>query len=309
VELFADARFESAMHDTNELMVLGRGTNILFTKDVQATVLHLRIEDISVVSETDMSLSVRVGAGMEWSSFVDHAVTQGWAGIENLACIPGTVGAAPVQNIGAYGVEVSELIEAVHVYDRTVCGFLVLSNHACAFAYRDSLFKRADQGRFIITHVDFRLSKRPHIRVSYGAVQSELLKLGIKDLSLSDMARMICSIRWAKLPHPEVIGNAGSFFKNPLVSSEHVKHLLRIYPEMPHHAVGSDYKVPAAWLIEQAGWKGYREGDAGCYEKQPLVLVNFGKATGEEILSLSKRIQLDVFSKFDVQLVPEVNIL
>ena len=306
--MLTDSDFKSLKDSYPDFLVMGGGSNILFTKDVNGIVLKISIGGVTFREETDEHIVVRVGAGVEWHYFVDFAVMQDWGGIENLSCIPGTVGAAPMQNIGAYGVEVASVIDAVHAYDRQQNRFVKFSKEECAFGYRESFFKREGRDRYIITSVDFRLTRKHILHLEYGAIKDELKKQQIEHPSIADVSRIVCAIRASKLPQPKEIGNSGSFFKNPVIDSQLMETLLSQHPDIHHHASGEGFKVPAGWLIEKAGWKGYREGDAGCHEKQALVLVNHGKASGKEILTLSKKIQEDVFQKFGILLEREVNV-
>lgn len=307
-DLLTDAAFKSLKDSYPDFLVIGGGSNMLFTKDVNGIVLKISIGGVAFREETDEHILVRVGAGVEWHYFVDFAVMQDWGGIENLSCIPGTVGAAPMQNIGAYGVEVASVIDVVHAYDTNENRFVRFSKDECAFGYRESFFKRKGKDRYIISSVDFRLTRKHTLHMEYGAIKDELKKQQIEHPTIADVSRVVCAIRASKLPQPKQIGNAGSFFKNPVIDDQLMETLQSKYPDIPHHPSGEGFKVPAGWLIEKAGWKGYRQGDAGCHEKQALVLVNHGKATGEDILNLSKKIQKDVFQKFGIFLEREVNI-
>ena len=233
---------------------------------------------------------------------------QGWGGIENLSCIPGSVGAAPVQNIGAYGVEVSSVVYLVRAYDLEQHRMVQFTQSECRFGYRESIFKREGRNRYIITAVDFMLSKKHYLHLEYGAIREVLATLGRDIPTIADVSTVICRIRASKLPSPETLGNAGSFFKNPVITNALMERLRARYPDIPYHAATNGFKVPAGWLIERAGWKGYREGDAGCYEKQALVLVNYGNASGKEILSLAHKIQDAVYHQFGIMLEPEVHI-
>ncbi len=307
--LLTDPAFISLQEQYPDFVVLGKGSNILFTKDVNGLVLHIAISGVQVVTETDDDIQVRVGAGVEWQRFVTLAVQHGWGGIENLSCIPGTVGAAPVQNIGAYGVEVAQVIQQVRAFDLETYQMVVFTREECCFAYRDSFFKNAGKNRYIIMTVDFKLQKHHTLHLEYGAIREEFAKLAIDTPTIADVSNVVCSIRASKLPDPKRIGNAGSFFKNPVLSAEQLRALQQAYPAIPAHASGDGFKVPAGWLIEKAGWKGYRNGDVGCYDKQALVLVNYGKATGKEVLYLAQTIQKSVQEQFGVALETEVNIL
>lgn len=290
--------------------VLGGGSNVLLTKDVDALVIKNEIDGIDVVKEDDDFVYVKAGAGVNWHRFVLYCVENGFAGAENLSLIPGNVGASPMQNIGAYGVEIKDIfheLEAYHVGDKSLQTF---SLSECEFGYRESIFKRKRKGQFIITSVIYRLNKKPVFHTSYGAIQQELEKMGVKDFSIRAISDAVIRIRTSKLPDPKQVGNAGSFFKNPAVKNEHLATIQQSYPDVPAFPLDDDHvKVPAGWLIEQCGWKGFRRGDAGCYAKQALVLVNYGKATGSEIFALSEEILQSVNDRFGVELEREVNIL
>jgi UDP-N-acetylmuramate dehydrogenase len=292
------------------LMILGGGSNILLTKDFNGTVLKNEISGIQVISEDESHICVKVGAGENWHRFVMHCIDKNYAGVENLSLIPGNVGASPMQNIGAYGVEIKDVfyeLEAFHLYDRVNVTF---NADECAFGYRESVFKNQYRNQFAILNVTFRLSKKPTFHTSYGAIQEELDRMQVQDLSIQAISQAIINIRSSKLPDPAVIGNAGSFFKNPQIPNEQFNSLKRSFPNIVGFKVGDDYaKLAAGWLIEQCGWKGYRKGDAGCHAKQALVLVNYGNSTGSEIYELSEEILQSVRSKFDVLLEREVNII
>ena len=293
-----------------EALILGGGSNVLFTKNVDGLVMLNRIKGITVEEEDATSYVVKVGAGESWHGFVEHAISQNWAGIENLALIPGNVGASPMQNIGAYGVEivqVFEYLEAVHLPTGEVHTF---KNDDCEFGYRESVFKRKLKGQYLITHVAYRLQKTPTFNTSYGAIEAELERMGIADLTLRNVADAVIAIRSSKLPDPKEIGNSGSFFKNPVVPVEVYDKVKEKWSGAPAYPAGEgQVKMAAGWLIDQAGWKGYREGDFGVHGKQALVLVNHGGATGQDVYDLSQRILDDVYSKFGVRLEREVNIL
>ena len=294
----------------SSLLVLGGGSNILLTKDFDGLVLKNEIAGIEVVDEDADHVYVRAGAGENWHQFVLYCVQNEFAGVENLSLIPGNVGASPMQNIGAYGVELKDVfqgLEAWHINNQRLVSF---SLQDCAFGYRESVFKNKYKGQFIITSVTYRLNKKPVFNTSYGAIQQELEKMGVTELSIADISKAVINIRSSKLPNPKEIGNAGSFFKNPTISKIDFERLIQAFPMMPSFAVDDEHvKLSAAWLIEQCGWKGYRKGDAGCYPKQALVLVNYGEARGAEILELSEEIIKSVQKKFDIVLQREVNLI
>jgi len=298
------------IQNNQTLLVLGGGSNILFTKDFNGAVLKNDIKGIEVVKEDEDSVYVKAGGGENWHSFVMHCIEEGYAGVENLSLIPGNVGASPMQNIGAYGVEIKDVfyeLEAFHIRDKYLRTF---SAEDCAFGYRESVFKSRYKNQFVICTVTFRLNRLPHYNTSYGAIQQELDRLGVTELSIKAISQAVVNIRSSKLPDPKTIGNAGSFFKNPQIGVQQFEELKQKFPSVVGFPVGADsIKVAAGWMIEQCGWKGYRNGDAGCYEKQALVLVNYGNATGKEILELSEQIIQSVNKKFGILLEREVNII
>jgi UDP-N-acetylmuramate dehydrogenase len=289
--------------------VLSGGNNILFTKDYDGTLLTPCADKIEVVAQTADTVTVRATAGVEWDRLVAWAVEHELWGIENLSAIPGKVGAAPVQNIGAYGVEVKDTILQVETFCLPTCNELILSKEHCAFGYRDSVFKHALRGRAIILAVLFVLSRRPQPRLGYGDLQREVERLG--GATLQHIRSAVQQIRGSKLPDPNVMGNAGSFFKNPIVDVAVVEQLKQHYPQMPSYATADSgkMKLAAGWLIEQAGMKGYVTEHVGVHDRQALVLVNRGGATGADVLALAQEVQQRVFAKFGVQVEMEVNIL
>ena len=299
----------STQHKKNTHLILGGGSNILFTKNIEALVMKNEIEGVEVIEEQDDFILVQVGAGMNWHQFVVYCIHHGYAGIENLALIPGSIGASPMQNIGAYGVEIKDVfhsLEAIDIHDGNT---KIFTNSECEFGYRESIFKNKYKDQFVITSVTYRLSKKPVFNTTYGAIQQEIDEMGIKDLSIKAIAQAVMNIRNSKLPDPLKIGNAGSFFKNPEIETGEFEKLKVAFPSLVGYPTKKDIiKIPAGWLIEQAGWKGFREGDAGCYDKQALVLVNYGKATGLQILDLSERIIKSVQSTFGILLQREVNV-
>ncbi|GAA4460327.1 UDP-N-acetylmuramate dehydrogenase [Nemorincola caseinilytica] len=292
-----------------KLQVLGGGSNILLTAPVQGVVAHNALKGHSVLREDAHNVWLQVQAGEVWHDLVLYATGMGWGGIENLALIPGTVGAAPIQNIGAYGAEVREVLEEVtfyHLQDKT---FVTYGNADCRFGYRDSVFKHELRGRAFITSVVLRLSKQPVFNTSYGAIEQELAAMDVQTPTVQAIAQAVMNIRSSKLPDPRVTGNAGSFFKNPTVPRAQYEALLPAYPSMPHFVVSdSMVKIPAAWLIEQCGWKGHRRGDAGVHTRQALVLVNYGGAKGREVWELSGEIVASVAGKFGIELEREVQV-
>ncbi|OQA05260.1 MAG: UDP-N-acetylenolpyruvoylglucosamine reductase [Bacteroidetes bacterium ADurb.Bin397] len=291
------------------LLVLGGGSNILFTRNVDGLVLKNEISGISRIGEDEEYYYIKAGAGENWHGFVLHSIENGYAGVENLALIPGSVGASPMQNIGAYGVEIKDVfhsLEAFHIADKMMHQF---SNADCGFGYRESVFKHQFKNQFIITSVTYRLRKNPVYNVSYGAITQELEAMNVKELSIQHIAKAVMNIRRSKLPDPAQIGNAGSFFKNPEIDSAVFEKLKLEFPGIVGYPVNNNrIKLAAGWLIEQCGWKGYRKGDAGCHSKQALVLVNYGNADGDAIYELSEAILQSVKNKFAVDLEREVNI-
>ena len=286
---------------------IGGGSNLLFTGDYPGAVLHSAIKGHEIVKENGEEVIVRVGAGEVWDDFVAYTVAQGWYGAENLSLIPGEVGASAVQNIGAYGVEAKDLITEVEAVDVNTGEERVFKNEECGYAYRESVFKLSLKRRYVLTQVSFRLKKTPSYQLDYGNVRAELEKRGC-GLTLENVRQTIIDIRNAKLPDPKIQGNAGSFFMNPMVSRSQFEALLAQYPQMPHYEVDAHrVKIPAAWMIDQCGWKGKQLGRAGVHDKQALVLVNLGGATGKEIIRLSEEIQKSVSEKFGVCISPEVN--
>ncbi|MDX1427723.1 MAG: UDP-N-acetylmuramate dehydrogenase [Salegentibacter mishustinae] len=295
----------------SEIFVLGGGSNMLLTKDIDKTVIHIGLKGIELISESRDEVVLKVGAGENWHQFVLYCIEKGYGGLENLSLIPGNVGTAPVQNIGAYGVELKdsfESCEAMRIQTLEIDNF---NAEQCEFGYRNSVFKNKLKGEYIITSVNFRLSKKDHkLSTTYGAIQAELDKHEIKEPTIKNVSDAVISIRQQKLPDPRELGNSGSFFKNPVIKETEFKKLQKQFPEMPFYALhANQIKIPAGWLIDQAGLKGYRQGDAGVHKNQALVLVNYGNATGQEILALSKEIQDKIYKKYGIQLEPEVNVI
>jgi len=291
---------------SNPILHIGGGSNLLFLKNYPGVILHSSIKSIEKVREDADSVFVEAGAGVEWDNFVAYCVDNGWGGVENLSLIPGEVGASAVQNIGAYGVEVQDVVEEVSAVGLQSLEARTFSNAECDYGYRSSIFKKELKGNYIITSVVFRLTKQPVFKLNYQHLEEEVLKNG--EVSLQNIRQTIISVRESKLPDPKVAGNAGSFFMNPVISKELFNKLLQAYPHMPHYFVSDvEEKVPAGWLIDQCGWKGRQIGNAGVHDKQALVLVNKGGATGAEIVHLAEQIQASVKDKFGILLQPEVN--
>lgn len=288
---------------------LGEGSNVLLTQNLDALVIKNNIKSISVAHETDQHAWLRVGAGENWHQFVLHSIAQGYQGLENLSFIPGSAGAAPIQNIGAYGIELQHFfdsLESIRIADGTKH---VFKYNDCQFDYRNSIFKHGLKDQFVITHITLKLNKTPVFNTQYPALQQELALNHKKNLSAKIISDTVIKIRQNKLPDPKKIGNAGSFFKNPVVSPDHFQQLKKHYPNIPSFSTNNNnIKIPAAWLIEQMGWKGKRFQSVGIHEQQPLVLVNYGNGNGSAIKSLAEDIQASVQKQFDIALVPEVNI-
>ncbi|MEN0105529.1 MAG: UDP-N-acetylmuramate dehydrogenase [Pseudomonas sp.] len=312
VEAHNDADVRAALKVAAErqlpLLVIGGGSNLLLTGDVQALVLRMASRGIRLVEDGEQVL-VEAEAGEPWHPFVQWTLAQGLVGLENLSLIPGTVGAAPMQNIGAYGVEIKDVFRSLTALDRQTGELREFSLAECNFAYRDSLFKQ-QPGRWLILRVRFVLSRQQTLHLEYGPVRQRLSEQGIDSPTASDVSRAICAIRAEKLPDPAVLGNAGSFFKNPLVSAELAERIRTEHADLvAYPQADGQVKLAAGWLIERAGWKGFREGDAGVHKLQALVLVNYGAATGSELLALAKRVQADVLARFGVELEIEPNVL
>ena len=289
--------------------ILGGGSNILLTHPVSGLVIHNKLKGITIEREDENHVWLNVQAGEVWHDLVLYAINKGLGGIENLALIPGTVGASPMQNIGAYGVEVKETIESVTFWYWKEKVFLTYSNRDCAFGYRDSIFKTQLKEKAFITSVVYKLSKKPKYNISYGAVEQEIESMGVKELSVKAIAYAIMNIRTSKLPDPKKIGNAGSFFKNPTITKKHFKLLCTRYQSIPSYPISEDIvKIPAGWLIERSGWKGYKKGDVGVHAKQALVLINYGHAKGTEIWKLSSEILKSVKEQFNIELEREVQV-
>jgi len=294
-----------------ELFILGGGSNMLLTGDIHKTVVHIALKGKKIISETENEVLIEASAGENWHEFVLWTLQQNYGGLENLSLIPGNVGTAPIQNIGAYGVELKDSFVSCKAMNVQTLEERIFSLEECEFSYRNSVFKNQLKGQYIITSVTFRLTKENHqLNVDYGAIRSELEKNAITSPKIQDISNAVIAIRRSKLPDPKEIGNSGSFFKNPIVSKDQFKELEEKFPEIPSYKVSdNEIKVPAGWLIDQAGFKGYRNGDAGVHKNQALVLVNYGEATGAELLSLSRKIQNKIKDQFNIELDAEVNII
>ncbi len=305
---------EALAHARSEgwpITVLGGGSNVLLTGDLEGLVLHNGIRGIELVKEEGEDVWIRVGAGESWHGLVMQTLDEGWFGLENLSLIPGSVGASPMQNIGAYGIELEARFHALDAVEVETGAMRSFSHSECEFGYRESVFKKELKGAYVITHVTFRLSRRPELHLDYGAIREELEKAGIDDPSPKDVSDAVIRIRKSKLPDPSEVGNAGSFFKNPVLDDAQFAALKLAHPDVPHYpaAGGAGTKVAAGWLIDRSGWKGHNRQTHGVHDRQALVLVNHGGATGSEVLKLAEDIQADVLAKFGVSLEREVNVL
>jgi len=303
--VISDKKFES-----EKKLILGGGSNILLTKNFDGLVLHNQIKGFEILEENESFVKLKIGAGENWHQTVLKCIEHAFGGIENLSLIPGKVGASPIQNIGAYGVELKDVFEeltAVNIVDQTLHQF---NAEECLFGYRDSIFKQDAKGKYVICNVVLNLTKNKHkYNISYGAIEKKLEESDVKELSLKVISDSIIHIRNSKLPNPDEIGNSGSFFKNPIVEKEKIDLLLEKYPQIPFYNFGEKFKLAAGWLIEKCGFKGIKNGNTGTYEKQALVLVNHGNATGKEIFDFSEKIIDSVNEKYNVQLEREVNVI
>lgn len=297
-------------YQSTERLILGGGSNMLLTKDFEGLVIKIAIKGFEVVNENEDNIWLKVGAGVVWHDLVLQCVNQNYAGMENLSLIPGTVGAAPMQNIGAYGIEIKEIFEELQALEIATGEIKTYDKTSCSFGYRESIFKHEAKGKYIILNVTFKLNKRPTFHIEYGAIKDTLGEMGISEMSIKAISEAVIHIRQSKLPNPAEIGNAGSFFKNPEIPNSQFEALKAQFPTIPSYPVSdTSTKVPAGWLIEQAGWKGQRFGNVGVHAKQALVLVNYGGGKGEEIKDLSQKIQASVKEKFGIQLSVEVNFI
>ena len=313
MDVMADRLIEFANEDelksaltgaVKPLLFMGGGSNLLFLNNYSGTVLHSVIDNINIVAEDDNSVSVRVGSGVVWDDFVAYCVEKGWWGVENLSLIPGEVGASAVQNIGAYGVEVKDVLQSIEAISVDDLSKRIFTNAECNYAYRDSIFKKSLKGKYVITYVTYRLSKKANPNIGYGALKSVLAE----NPSLKEIRDAIIAVRNSKLPDPKVYGNAGSFFMNPVIPMEQFVELQSRYPDIPSYPASDGYiKVPAGWLIEKSGWKGKSLGNAAVYEKQALVLINRGGATGMEVKHLADTVIADIKEIFGITLHAEVN--
>lgn len=290
--------------------IIGGGSNMLLTKDVNALVIHLNLKGKKTVSTNDNHVFIKAEAGENWHDFVLWTLQQNYGGLENMSLIPGNVGTSPIQNIGAYGVELKDVFESCEVLNLDTLTIETLSKKECQFGYRNSIFKNEAKGKYIILNVTFKLTKNNHnLHTNYGAILSQLETMNVTNPSIQDVSKAVIAIRQSKLPDPKEIGNSGSFFKNPIISTEQFKELQRNFPNAPHYVISeTEVKVPAGWLIETAGFKGKTFDNYGVHKKQALVLVNYGGAKGEDILQLSKLIQKTIYRIFNISIEAEVNI-
>lgn len=303
------ALFSNPILKENKLLVLGGGSNMLFTEDYEGIVLKIGIKGIDV-ERSGGDILVTAGAGEVWNDLVSYCVSHDYAGIENLTLIPGTVGASPIQNIGAYGVEIKDVFESCTAFEIATGEIKTFNRSDCEFAYRDSVFKSKLKGKYIITSVTYRLSTVAQVKTHYGAINAELERRNITAPTIADVSEVVAAIRVSKLPDPKTIGNAGSFFKNPIIERQDFERLVNQFPDMPHYpAPAEKVKLAAGWLIEQCGFKGMIDGETGTWKNQALVLVNHGNATGQEVYRFSEKIINTVQQKFGVLLEREVNIL
>ncbi|TYB79303.1 UDP-N-acetylmuramate dehydrogenase [Bizionia myxarmorum] len=300
-----------ALPDYLEKFILGGGSNMLLTKNLEALVIHLNIKGISVVSETENTVNIKAHAGENWHEFVLWCLEHDFGGLENLSLIPGNVGTAPIQNIGAYGIELKDSFVSCEALEISTGTIKTFDKTACQFDYRNSIFKQEAKGHYVIFSVTFQLTKNNHeLHTNYGAISNQLEEMSIKNPTIQDISKAVIAIRQSKLPDPKEIGNSGSFFKNPVISSEAYSILKSQFPDVPGYVISeTEVKVPTGWLIEKAGFKGKRFGDYGVHKKQALVLVNYGNAKGSDILKLSELIQHTIQRLFNIQIEAEVNIL
>jgi UDP-N-acetylmuramate dehydrogenase len=303
--------FDSTFFRDHRRLLLGGGSNVLFLHDFDGLVIRMAIDGITVEDVDERQVLVTAGAGVIWNDLVRFCVQHGYGGIENLTLIPGTVGAAPIQNIGAYGVELESVFDHLDAWDLTTTGVKRFGKRDCRFGYRDSYFKNDGKNRYLVTSVTLRLSKKPHLNLSYTALRQAVSETGMdtEKATIADISRLVENIRTSKLPDPAKIGNSGSFFKNPVIPEKQYRDLASNYEGIPGYKAENGIKVPAGWLIEQCGFKGGRYGNVGVYDRQALVLINHGGATGREVFALSERIIEEVMNKFGIRLEHEVNII
>jgi UDP-N-acetylmuramate dehydrogenase len=301
----------TSVYQNNKKLILGGGSNILLTGDFDGLIIKVNLTGITIVAQDDNTITLKAGAGENWHALVMHCVANDWGGVENLSLIPGTVGAAPMQNIGAYGVEIKEVIQTVEAIDRITGEVRVFTNSECAFGYRESVFKNRFKEKYFVSSVTLTLTKENHrFNTSYGTLQTTLTERGVTQLSVHAISQAVIAIRQQKLPDPAMIGNAGSFFKNPTITQQHYEKLRKEYAQIPGYPIENQcVKVPAAWLIEYCGWKGKTINKIGVHKNQALVLVNYDDGNGQEIWQLATQILSSVKEKFNIQLQPEVNVI
>lgn len=311
VKSISDLQYVLKTKASNPFFILGGGSNMLLTKDIEALVIHLNLKGISIFEETQDYAIIKAMTGENWHDFVLWCLDKNLGGVENMSLIPGNIGTAPIQNIGAYGIELKDVFHSCEAMNILTQEIKTFTNEDCNFGYRESVFKQDLKGKYIITSVKLKLTKRHHkLNISYGAITSELEKLKITNPSIKDISKAVINIRQSKLPDPKEIGNSGSFFKNPVISKEEFKKLQNNFPNAPHYVISEkEIKVPAGWLIETAGFKGKRFGDYGVHTKQALVLVNYENALGKDIYDLAQLIQQTVFRLFNIKIETEVNII
>ena len=305
------AELKQVLSEESNTFILGGGSNMLLTKNIDQCVLHVNLKGISIEKEDENHVWVTAAAGENWHEFVLWCIDKNYGGIENLSLIPGNVGTTPIQNIGAYGVEIKDSMSSCEAIEISTLKSKTFTNTDCKFDYRESVFKNELKGQFIVTSVTYKLTKVNHVlKTSYGAIDAELNALSIQNPSIKDVSNAVIAIRSSKLPNPKELGNSGSFFKNPIVDKVIFENLLKEYPEMPHYIItDKTVKIPAGWLIEKAGFKGKRFGETGVHSKQALVLVNYGNAKGIEVAALSKKIQATIKDTFGIEIEAEVNII
>jgi UDP-N-acetylmuramate dehydrogenase len=301
----------STIYKNEKHLILGGGSNMLFTKDFDGLIIKAAPKGIDIVSENEETITIKVASGEVWHELVMHCVKNNWGGVENLSLIPGLTGAAPIQNIGAYGVEIKNVIDEVHGIDLSTGEWRVFKNEECCFGYRESVFKHELKEKYFISSVTLTLTKKTHqFNITYGAIHDTLKSMHITTPTVQSISDAVIAIRQSKLPDPRVIGNAGSFFKNPTITQQHYQSLQKSFPQIPSYpSVNQEVKVPAGWLIEQCGWKGKKINEVGVHVHQALVLVNYGNGNGEEIFDLAMKILASVKEKFSITLTPEVNII
>lgn len=311
INSIADLTEALRINEYPDKFILSGGSNMLITKDIEALVLHINMKGIELLKEDEDHVWLKIMAGENWHQMVLWTLEHDYGGLENMSLIPGNTGTAPIQNIGAYGVELKDTFESCEAMEINTQQVRMFSKEDCQFGYRDSYFKNEGKGKYIVTSVTLRLTKNNHVlNTSYGAIETQLVKRGITNPTITDISEAVIAIRKSKLPDPSELGNSGSFFKNPVVTLSEFQAFIEAHPEAPYYKVSeASYKIPAGWMIEQCGYKGKRFGDAGVHTKQALVLVNYANATGAEILKLAHTIMDSVKIKFGIEISPEVNII